>query len=92
MAKSLPANAGDTGDAGSNSGSGRTPGEGNGNVLQYLCLENPMDRGGYSPWGCKELDTTEHARMQVWSQPSSCLSCSRVTCVSVGDWCRAFLW
>ena len=37
-------------------------GEGNGNPLQYSCLENLMDRGtwsGYSPWGCKELDTTE---------------------------------
>ena len=36
--------------------------EGNGNPLQYYCLENPMDRGalvGYSLWGCKELDTTE---------------------------------
>ena len=33
-------------------------GEGNGTPLQYSCLENPMD-GGYSPWGCKESDTTE---------------------------------
>ena len=39
-------------------GLGRSPGEGSGNPLQYACLENPMDRG-YSPWGCKELDTTE---------------------------------
>ena len=39
-----------------------SPGEGNGNLLQYSCLENFMDgRGlvGYSPWGHKELDTTE---------------------------------
>ena len=34
-----------------------TPGEGNGNPLQYSCLENPMDRGAW--WGCKESDTTE---------------------------------
>ena len=42
-------------------GSGSSPGEGNGNPLQYSCLENSMDRNlvGYSPWGCKELDTTE---------------------------------
>ena len=35
--------------------------EGNGNPLQYSCLENPMDKSlvGYSPWGCKESDTTE---------------------------------
>ena len=32
-------------DSGSIPGSGRSPGEGNGNPLQYLCLENPMDRG-----------------------------------------------
>ena len=42
---------------------GLIPGEGNGNTLQYSCLENPMDRSlaGYSPWGCKESDTTEVA-------------------------------
>ena len=37
-------------------------GEGNGNPLQYSCLENSMDKGalaGYSPWGCRESDTTE---------------------------------
>ena len=38
---------------------GRSPGEGNGNPLQCSCLENPMDRGAYSSWGCKESDTTE---------------------------------
>ena len=34
------------GDSGSNRGSGTSPGEGNGNPLQYSCLENPMDGGG----------------------------------------------
>ena len=51
-------NAGNINDAGSIPGSGRSPGEGNGYLLQYPCLENPMDRGAwrsYSPWGCKEL-------------------------------------
>ena len=38
-------------------GWGRSPGEGNGNPLQYSCLENPMDRG-YSPWGRQESDST----------------------------------
>ena len=50
------------GDMGSIPGLGRSPGGGNGNRLQYSCLENPHgQRGlvGYSPWGCKELDTTE---------------------------------
>ena len=39
-------------------GSGRSPGEGNGNALKYCCLENPMDRRnlvGYSPLGCKRV-------------------------------------
>ena len=43
-------------------GLGRSPGEGNGNPLQYSCLENSMDGGawvGYSSWGRKELDMTE---------------------------------
>ena len=38
-----PASAGDVRDAGSIPGLGRSPGEGNGNPLQYSCLENPMD-------------------------------------------------
>ena len=35
------------GDLSSIPGSGRSPGEGNGNLLQYYCLENPMDRGAW---------------------------------------------
>ena len=38
---------------------GSIPGEGNGNPLQYSCLENPMDGGAWCPWGRKESDTTE---------------------------------
>ena len=45
MVKNLPANAGDARDTGSIPESGRSPGVGNGNPLQYSCLENPMDRG-----------------------------------------------
>ena len=37
-------------------------GEGNGNPLQYSCLENPMDGGAWCPWGRKELDTTEQLK------------------------------
>ena len=58
VVKNLPANAGDTGLI---PGSGRSPGEGNGNLLQYSCLGNPMDRGAW--WATfhgvtKESDTT----------------------------------
>ena len=44
MVKNLPANAGD---ACSIPGSERSPGEGNGNPLQYSCLENPLNRGAW---------------------------------------------
>ena len=47
MVKNLPANAGDIRDVGSIPGSRRSPGGGNGNLLQYSCLENPMDRGAW---------------------------------------------
>ena len=63
VVKNPPANAGDVRDAGSIPGLGRFPEGGNGNPPQYYCLENSMDRvawWGYSPWGCKESDTTEH--------------------------------
>ena len=55
-----------SGDVSSIPGSGRPLGGGNGNPLQYSCLENPMDRGawlGYSPNSRKELGTTEQLRM-----------------------------
>ena len=62
VVKNLPANAGDVRDMGSIPGLGRSPGEGNGNPLQYFSLENLMDRGAladYSPQGHKESDMTE---------------------------------
>ena len=56
VVKNPPANAGD---AIWTPGSGRSPGGGNGNPLQYFCLENPMDRGAWraacSLWGCKRV-------------------------------------
>ena len=50
-------------------GLGRSPGEGNGNLLQYSCLENSMDRG-YSLWGHKESDTTEQLRLFIQATQS----------------------
>ena len=58
----LPANATDTRHAGLTPGSGRAPGGGHSNPLQYSCLENAHGQrslAGFSPWGHKELDTTE---------------------------------
>ena len=56
-----PPKAGDAGDASSISGSRRSPGEGNGNLFQYSCLGNPMDRGAWRDTVhgvAKELGTT----------------------------------
>ena len=66
VVKNWPDNAGGTGDSGSSPGLGRFPGVGNGNLLQYSCLENSMDRGAW--WatvheGPIELDTTEWLSM-----------------------------
>ena len=47
VVKNPPANAGDAGDSVSISGLGRAPGGGNGNPLQYSCLENPIDKGAW---------------------------------------------
>ena len=49
---------------------GRSPGGGHGNLLQYPCLENPHGQRsleGYSPWGWKELDTTEQLSSSSFS-------------------------
>ena len=65
MVKNPPANAGALGLI---PGSGRSPGGGNGNLLQYFCLENPMDRGAWRATvngGAKESDTTERLSRHV---------------------------
>ena len=57
-----PANAGAAGDACSIPESGRSPGGGTGNPLQYSCQDNPMDRGGWQAiqsWAHKESDAIE---------------------------------
>ena len=62
VVKNPSASAGDTRDMGLIPGSGRSPGEGNSNPLQYSCLEDSHEQRslvGYSLWGRKELDTTE---------------------------------
>ena len=55
-------------------GSGRCPGGGKGNPLQYTCLKNSV---GYSPWGSKALGTTERLHFHLYLYPSllSCAPC-----------------
>ena len=67
--KEFTCNARDTGDVGLIPGLGRSPGEGNGNPLQYSCLGNSMDRGAWQAivYGvAKELDMTEHTHMCIY--------------------------
>ena len=61
MVKNPPANAGAGKDVGLIPGSGRSPGEGNGNPLQYSCLENPWTEGlsGLQSMMLQESDMTE---------------------------------
>ena len=61
MVKNLPANAGHVRDMGLIPGSGRFPGRGHGNPIQYSCLENPMDRGAWraTVHSITESDMTE---------------------------------
>ena len=71
------ANAGVTRDAGSIPGSGRSPGEGNGNALQNSFLGNPKDRRSlvdYSPWGCKEWDMPEHTQTHTYTHTVYCVA------------------
>ena len=62
VTKNPPANAGDTRDVGLIPGPGRSPGGEKDIPLQYSCLKNPLE--GYSPWGCKQSDTTEYTHAQ----------------------------
>ena len=60
------------GDPGLIPGSGRSSGEGNGNILQYSCLENPMVRGAWEATVCQvtESDTTERLTLLLLSDRS----------------------
>ena len=67
--KNPPANAGDAGVLGWLLSSGRSPGGGNGNPLQYSCLGNPMDRGDWwiTVHGVIKRDMTEQVSMHTFS-------------------------
>ena len=79
MVKNLPASAGDARDISSIPGSGRSPKDGNGNPLQYSCLENVMDRGAWRAIVCgvekswaRQSDWTHthtHTECYLWQRP-----------------------
>ena len=81
MLRNLLANVGDVRDLSLIPGLGRSLGEGNGNSLQYSCLENPMDRGawGSTVYGVAKSQTqlsTEHTNTSVL-QLVSCTACQK---------------
>ena len=81
MVNNLPANAGDRG---SFPGSGRSPGEGNGNPFQYPCLEEfhgQKSLAGYSPWVCKESAMTERLTLKHRSIHLLQVLCHKGLCI-----------
>ena len=102
------AKAGDARDSGLSPRLGRSPGVGNGNLLQYTCLQCSAthssilawkiswieELGGYSPWGCKESDTTEHTHTHThsWEEGPSCFSLAPSFTIQEGQRCIFHLW
>ena len=69
VVKNLPANAGGIRDTGSSTGLERSPGEGNGKLLQYSCLENPMDGGVW--WATSHRVAQSQTQLQRLSTHSA---------------------
>ena len=72
MVKNLPASAGDRRDVGLTPGSGRSPGGGHGNPLQYSCLDNPMDREAWQTTVTKSLTQSKQLSTHVHASYSKC--------------------
>ena len=87
VVKNLPADAGDVSNMVLILGSGRSPGGGNGNPLQYSCLENPMDGGTWRAtdhWVTKESDTAEEISMHARS-----IGTNSGSSLCAGSYCKA---
>ena len=78
--KNLPVNVGDTKDVGLIPGLERSSEVGNGNLLQYSCLGNPVDRrslAGYSLWGHKSVSLNLASKQQQYNTSRKCISSKR---------------
>ena len=84
LVMNLPANAGNIRDMGSMSGLERSPGEGNGNLLHYSCLENSMDRGAWwvTTHGVSQARILEQVAISFSRGSSRPREGSPVSCVS----------
>ena len=76
-------------DQGSTPGSGRSPGGGHGNILQYSCLENPHGQrslAGYSPWAAKsQIQPSDKAQHSTWIIKHYSLICFKIS-VKLWSW------
>ena len=81
VVKNLPANAEDMGSV---PGSGRSPGEENGNRLQYSCLENSMDRGGWQA-------TVPEAKSQTGTKQQQHVEACMFVCLGVISVCLYYV-
>ena len=84
VVKNLPAKAGDVRGLGSIPGLGTSPGEGHGNLLQYSCLEHPMDRGAWRATVHRGAESQTRLKRLRTHCPSRIPS-SSVTCPFVSD-------
>ena len=96
LAQMVKGSACNTGDPGSIPRPGKIPGDGNGSPLQYSCLENSTDRGGWWATVCgggKELDTTEQLTRSFWGHAGHMQSLDfiptewEVSEGPIGKWC-----
>ena len=85
LVKKQLANAGDVGDTCSNPGSGRSPGGGHGNPLQYSCLENPMEGGAWqaTAHGVTKSQTRLSTDRHVHTNTCTCVCVYIYMCVCV---------
>ena len=74
VVKHPPASVGDAGEMGSTPELGRSPGEENGNPLQYSCLGNPMDRGAWQATGYEVSKSPTRLRMYAFRQKAEGLT------------------
>ena len=96
MVKNVSANAGDAREIGLIPGSGRSTGGGHGNLLQYSCLENPMDRGAWraTVHGVSESDGTWHApedMVDLQCRVSVCSTAKGISCACINICIHSFL-
>ena len=83
VAKNLPSNARDLRDTGSIPASGRSPGGGHGNPLEYFCPENPMDRGAW--WATVHRVIKSQTRLKRLSKQAYIHVCVCIWCLSL-EW------